>query len=113
TSRPGRRGGRRRGGASQHAFFETKIANAAKHGAVAVLIVTDPANHEQTAPEGRWPSMGEFRSAAIPAFHVSLEAAQALLGGKDLLALQKEIDKDLAPRSFEVEGARVRVAAEI
>lgn len=113
AEREGRPRGRGRRGFSRHALYETKIANAAKHGAVALLLVTDPANHETTAPEGRWPSRGETRGAEIPAVHVSLAAAMALLGGRDLAALQREIDGDLEPRSFEVQGAKVRVAVEL
>lgn len=109
---------------SKNALFATKIANAAKHGAVGLLLVNDQLNHKKTAPQGpprsgefaaRWPNFGAGggEAAPIPAFHVSLEAAEALLGGRKLDAIEREIDEKLEPRSFAVEGAPVALAAKV
>jgi hypothetical protein len=99
---------------TKDALFATKVENAAKHGAVGLLLVTDPVNHKRTAPEGKWPNFGEGgETAPIPAFHVSLEAASALLGGRDLKAIETEIDEKLEPRSFAVDGPEVALAAKV
>ncbi|HVY62137.1 MAG TPA: PA domain-containing protein, partial [Planctomycetota bacterium] len=111
---------------TRHAFFQTKIENAVKHGAKAILIVTDPNNHEakETAPEGRWPNQGmghgmgipgldDEDGDSIPSAHISVAAAAALLGKDlDLAATQKEIDEKLEPRSRAL-AARVKLAVEV
>jgi hypothetical protein len=118
---------------SRDSFFATKIANAAKHGAAAILIANDdPANHAAGRRRGgaaaarrgelewRWPNTGgtgmgggEEQAGAIPAVQVTREAAAALLGGRDLATLQKEIEAARAPRSFAVEGVTARLEVKV
>ncbi len=102
---------------SRHAFYQRKVENAARRGAKAIFIVTDPKNHEDAdrRPEVRWPIpfADDVGDGDFPAFQVSPGAAKALLGGRDLLEIQKKIDDALAPQSFEVEGVRASLAVEV
>jgi hypothetical protein len=108
---------------SRYAYYQTKLANAARRGAAALLVVTDPLNHEDTAVEGSWPQQGgagegegeggggrRGRAPRIPAFHISGDAAKALLGGRDLKALQNEIDEGFKAKSYAVEGVEVALS---
>ena len=122
-----------------HAAFLSKARNALAHGAVAMLLVTDPLNH--TDPAQRrvggaqltgWSSLQERGendrrppalpsdeiegwndTVAIPAAHVDPAVAEALLGSADLEALQKEIDSTLTPRSMELPEVTARLRTSI
>jgi aminopeptidase YwaD len=101
------------GQASAHAHFTTKAINAREHGAVALLIATDPLNHaddESLVPFG----MGGGDDLGVIALHVRQSLARGLvrLAGKDLTEVQKKLDEALAPDSFEL-GARLRVSVEV
>ncbi len=101
---------------TRHSYFTTKVRNAVGHGAAALLVVDDPLNHDEPERlEGRWPATGGESGAYgdLPVIQLSRATAEALLGGRDLKKLQSEIDGALEPKSFEVEGARVSVAAEV
>jgi len=112
---------------TRHAYFQSKVANAARRGAAAILVVNGPLNAEERPLDQSWPQRGEGMSGggreggdgtAIPAFQISPEAVEALLAadlrnadkapeGGRLKALQVEIDAELAPRSFEALGVRL------
>jgi hypothetical protein len=124
---------------SKYGTFLTKILNAQKHGAVGILFVTDPMNHEDLSLEGgyfsgtSWPSLQKkrmkddedfkyhrFRSrfriigddfgVKIPAIFIDGDFAKNLLGEKiSLLQIQKEIDKSLKPNSFTIPGKKIRM----
>lgn len=82
---------------SRHAFFETKVANAKKHGAVAMIVVND-AGHPQG--DGILPfSAGE--DSGIPSLHLRRNHLERLLQlmGRDLGAIEKGL-KDKGPASF-------------
>jgi aminopeptidase YwaD len=92
-------------------LFTTKAENAKAHGAVAMLVVTDPRHHPDD--ESLLP-FGGGADAGIAAVHVRLSLALGLLklAHKDLLSIQKTIDSTGKPNSFEV-GASVGLSLKI
>ncbi|HEY7428760.1 MAG TPA: M28 family peptidase [Gemmataceae bacterium] len=96
--------------------FTSKIANAEKHQAAAVLIVNDA----DTARDGddlldfNYTAFG--RSAAkIPACHVRRSVLEMMLPGSadTLAALEKDINRDLKPQSRELTGWTADVAVKL
>jgi hypothetical protein len=106
---------------TRHAEFRTKAKNAAEHGAVGVLIVTDPLHHasedDDLVPFGS--GIGAEGSVSIPVIHVKRAAVESLWGAglsvspPDLKSAQEEIDATLRPKSFAVTGCPVRLQVEI
>ncbi len=122
-----------------HAAFMTKARNALAHGAVALLVVTDPLNHQEASQRRvgdasltGWASLakrdendrrppaapgtemeGWNDAVAIPAAHVDPAVAEALLGALSLETLQKEIDGALSPRSKELPDVSVHLRTAI
>jgi hypothetical protein len=99
-----------------HAAFINKAINARQHGARGIVFITDPNNHgtEQDVV-GSATRSTEPDDVGIPSVHTRRDPIAALLAkaGKDLAAVQAKIDKDLTPDSFEIPGARVKIATEI
>jgi hypothetical protein len=96
--------------------FVKKIANAEKHEAAAVLFVNDAA----TASDGD--DLLDFNYTAfahsagkIPAFHVRRAVLEMMLpGGADtLIALEKEINREMKPHSSELPGWTANVAVKM
>jgi hypothetical protein len=100
-----------------------KMRIARDHGAAAVLVVTDPLNHQSMTPRGfPWPSLSKIiphdalplrldpqSDEGIPVVHVGERVVAALLGSVDSLrALQRSIDSTCRPSSFRI-PARARV----
>jgi hypothetical protein len=105
-------------GFTLHAHTWTKTRNAERHGAVALLIVTEPSNAHrpsQPAPErANAPRQALARSdLGIPRFSVSAAVAEALLqpSGRTPAEWQARIDGTRAPSSQALEGTRVRLRA--
>jgi len=96
-----------------HASFVNKVINAKQHGARGIIFITD-INHadEQVGPATR---TAETDDLGIPAVHAKRETVIALLkaAGKDLDAIQKSIDKDLKPQSFDLPNTRGYIATEV
>lgn len=96
---------------TDHSQSYSKAKNARIHGAKAVIVVADRINHKQEKedlePFGRTSGPSD---AGIPFVGVREDIAQQWFraSGKDLEALEKEIDQDLKPRSFELKGVEVR-----
>ncbi len=97
---------------SAHAHFATKATNAHEHGAAALIVVTDPVHH--AGDEDLMPFGGGADDLGVVALHARQSLVQGLfrLAGRDLTQLQREIDQDLKPRSFDL-GARLRAAVEV
>ncbi len=107
--------------ASEKRSFLSKTNAAFKAGAVALVVVNDPATHR---PGSRADRVRDYQSlggggapgASLPAAHVSAAAGERLFAewGLDLGALQTELDARGAPDGFPIEGATLRlvVAAE-
>src|SRR5437016_13686502 len=91
---------------SQHNTFINKAINAKQHGARGIIFITD-LNHEDEEV-GRATRAGETDDFGIPSFHAKREAVLKLLNdaGKNLAAIQKKIDMDLQPQSFDLPAAR-------
>ncbi|MEX0794180.1 MAG: M20/M25/M40 family metallo-hydrolase [Pirellulaceae bacterium] len=100
---------------SEHAFLRSKIANALKQGAAAIFFCSsewavnendqadDLLNFNLNMPR-------DFRPS-VPVAHLTRDAVDRLLssGGHPSLAdLEREIDTDLQPRSFPLNGAMAR-----
>ncbi len=102
---------------TRHAFFRAKAENALAHGAVGMLLYTDPMHHAidddlrvrpvyvfggagQGTGQGRG---GNAADGTVPrvadgfvAFHISRDTAMELLPGIDLLTLQAAVDSGKA-----------------
>lgn len=125
---------------SEHGSLLSKIVNAQKHGAVGILFVNDPLNHDdmQAANVGgtRWPSLrkkanaddedfkymrfsprmrivGDDFGVKIPALAVDGKVAAYLLGGADILkAKQEKIDKTLKSQSMPIKNTSVTMESD-
>lgn len=96
-----------------HASFTNKAINARQHGAKGIVFITDPAQPmDDLGPTERQVDEADM---GIPAVHVKRDFAMKPFAakGKDLAALQKAIDKDLQPQSFEVPGVTAHIATEV
>lgn len=113
---------------TEHATFENKARNAQRHGAVGMLLVTDPNGHENLAPQGYWPRFlrradgrGKWQLATktdfpdFPAIWISGAAADEIVhdSGTTLPELQRSIDTTMQPASREIPGVRVGVSVEL
>ena len=110
---------------TKHAFFETKVKNAGKHGAVGVLVVTDPlGGHSELGPQGDWPSLHkgvlspnrwqfvpDAEKPCLPALWISTEVADTILrqAGPDLAERQRQIDRTLTPLSAAIKGVATHI----
>jgi len=102
--------------ATEHSKNLIKMLTALDHGAVGMILVTDPLNHIARRPPNVWPSLMrrklpgmktplrlvEEKSEALIGVHVSKRVGERLLesAGANLAALQREIDSTLVPHSF-------------
>ena len=90
-----------------------KVINAREHGAVAILLVTDPNNHRDE-PERLFSTMGASSSSSgIMAFSIMRRVADLMLsrGGGVLSRHQQEIDDRLKPKSFLVPEVKIKAKA--
>ena len=102
----------------------TKARIAAEHGAVGVLVATDPLNHTSLSPRGfPWPSLSRMlpkdalpitlaadEAGKVPVVHVGEDVIADLFGSVDSLRnLQAVIDRAVKPVSFAIPGAEAFV----
>jgi hypothetical protein len=109
---------------------ETKVRIAIEHGAVGVMLATDPLNHTSLVPRGfPWPSLsriipkdalpltlGADESSKIPVIHVGEAVIAQLFGSvESLKAVQARIDSSVAPHSFLITDAEadIRTTTEV
>lgn len=107
-----------------------KVKIAIEHGAAAVMVATDPLNHSFLIPRGfPWPSLSKIipkdalpitlvddEKNKIPVVHVGEEVIKLLFGSVNQLRnIQAEIDKNVKPNSFELDGftASIKTSTEI
>ena len=105
--------------ATPYSNVDTKVRIAREHGAVGVLMVTDPLNHLSLTPRGfPWPSLSKIIPAdalpvtlatdetlKVPTVHVGPAFAEALFGSIDSLkAIQRSIDAGKKPSSYMVDA---------
>ncbi len=96
-----------------HASFTNKAINARLHGAKGIVFITEPSHAvDDLGPTER---QVEESDMGIPAVHVKRDFVMKPFGaaGKNLAELQKAIDKDLQPQSFEPAGLRARIATDV
>ncbi len=105
-------------GFTLHANLWTKTRNAERHGAAALLVVTEPVNaHRPSAPvpdRASAPQQALSRSELrVPRFGVSPDLAAALLQptGRAPAEWQALIERAPSPSSRLVEGVRIRLRA--
>ena len=105
-------------GFTLHANLWTKTRNAERHGAAAVLVVTEPVNsHRSAAPapdRANAPPQALAQSELrVPRFVVSPAVAAALLqpSGRTPAEWQARIDRAPSPSSQPLEGVQVRLRA--
>jgi aminopeptidase YwaD len=98
---------------TRHASFIDKGINAKQHGAAGIIFITD-LNHdnEEVGPATR---TAETDDIGIPAVHAKREAFLNVFkqSGKDIAGIQKKIDMDLKPESFELPSVHVALNTEI
>ncbi|MBI2903499.1 MAG: M28 family peptidase [Candidatus Methylomirabilis oxyfera] len=87
-----------------------KAINARQHGAMAVLLVTDPNNHSGEQDAVLSLQGAPSSSSGIVAVSIVREVAETLLSssGKTLSRLQEEIDRQLVPKSFLAQGVKIK-----
>lgn len=109
---------------TEHSQLRMKVQNAIDHGAIGMLLVSDPLNHRSLAPRGfPWPSLYKnipddalpltlagAEKDKIPVLHVGPPVIEDLIGSVDSLkSLEASIDSTLQPRSFALEGCTALV----
>lgn len=105
-------------GHTLHAGRAAKLRNAQRHGAVAVLIATEP-NHRASVPEARAPLRGSAPTqslddpAQIPAFTIRDSALAELLSvtGRTPAQIEEAIDGSLRPQSQALPDTVVEIRA--
>lgn len=109
---------------TKYASVGTKVRIAKEHGAVGLLLVTDPLNHSSLTPRGfPWPSLsrtiprdalpmtlGGEEGEKIPAVQVGPSVIEQVLGDLEgLKSVQARIDSTLVPHSFPLVDTEVWV----
>lgn len=107
--------------ATKYSNVADKVKIAIEHGAVGVMVVTDPLNHTSLTPRGfPWPSLSRTiprdalpitlltdEKEKVPVLHVGTEVIAQLFGSVEALKkLQVEIDSARRPHSFEIPGTQ-------
>ena len=93
--------------------FVNKAINARQHGAKAIVFLTEPSvKNEDIGTATRQEPENDM---GIPAVHAKRGPLMAVFSqhGKDLVQLQKRIDGEMKPQSFEIAGLTARVATDI
>ena len=101
-----------------HGAITSKWKAAEERGAKAVIVFTDPLNHQDLGIlKGEYPrygARGDRPSASkIPVVHASGAVADKLFGPGKLLEWQKALDQKLNGAAKKIEGARVRLKIEL
>jgi hypothetical protein len=101
---------------TKHSLINTKVENAMNHGAIGLLVITDPLNHMLITPQGYpWPGLSKFlpqdnlpvelltKEDQIPVVQIGDAVVKFLFGSLDSLKnIQKRIDKSYTPSSFQL-----------
>jgi len=98
---------------TRHASFVNKAINAKQHGAQGIVFITD-LNHEDEQV-GSATRTEETDDLGIPAVHAKRVPLLGLFkaAGKDVAAIQKKIDSDLKPQSFDLPDSRVHISTDV
>jgi len=112
---------------TKYSFPSYKLENAMSHGAVGVLLVTDPLNHIMLTPQGYpWPSLSKFRpqdklpfdlcinKPSVPFVQVGESVIKFLFGSVDSLKnIQRRIDQNLKPNSYIIASSKCELATKL
>ncbi|MEI8005299.1 MAG: M28 family peptidase [Bacteroidota bacterium] len=113
---------------TKYVSLKEKMKIAVKHGAAGMLVVNGPLQFSSLKARGSpWASLSKIipKDAAplhlcgdsdeqIPAMHIGEEVVKLLFGSVDSLKrLEERIDKDLSLASFELQGVKVSMHANI
>jgi hypothetical protein len=112
---------------TKYSFPSYKFENAIKHGAIAVLLVTDPLNHSFLFPQGYgWSSLSNYTSDAdlrldlciskpsIPLIQVGESVIESLFGSVDSLkSVQRRIDRIRKPQSYILLNSKCELATKL
>ena len=101
---------------TSHSAFIDKMQNAKMHGASGVILINDVAAHLGTDDKlEKFGAIGGPRDAGI--FFVQMKEAEAeewfRSEGRDLRQIERDIDKDLKPRSFPLSKLSVDLAVDL
>lgn len=103
--------------ATRYSSVYQKAKDAAKAGAAALLVVTDPKNHKETGPayfnnrkRTRLGSEPSTEKPEIPILAISLQTGESILG-KKLLPVQEAIDRSLSTHSIACPGKKISLKA--
>jgi hypothetical protein len=114
--------------ATKYSNLKEKVTNAHKHGAIGMLVVTEPLNYKSIRPRGfPWPSLSKNLPKdalplgfctddkdSIPIVHIGEEVIKGLFGSVDSLkAIQHLIDSTLIPRSFDLSLTNVSLKTSV
>lgn len=112
---------------TQYAFFMEKAKNAQAHGAVGMLLVTDPVGgHSNSVPQGFWPALfpagnhkgfwklePDKNGESFVAAWISIMTAEKIIKTAEpretLKSLQQTIDKQLLPKSFGIANLKAHI----
>jgi aminopeptidase YwaD len=98
---------------TDHAQYYSKAANARKHGAAGVILITDRVNHQAPTDKDDLEAFGATAGptdAGILFVQVKENIVDSWLrsAGKDLMEIERGIDMDVKPRSFALPDVEVR-----
>lgn len=113
---------------TKYSNLNEKMLNAKEHGALGLLIVTEPLNNHSMKPRGfPWPALSKTlppdagplsfcdgKTGQIPLIHVGEEVIKCLFGSLDSLkSVQKTLDSTLQVHSFTIPDARIFLRTDI
>lgn len=110
-----------------YSMQSTKLSNARNHGAIGVLLVTDPLNHLSLTPQGYpWPGLSKFlpqdnlpfevcpKDELLPFVQVGENVIKYLFGSVDSLKnIQKRIDESLLPQSIQLSNTSCELSTKL
>jgi len=108
---------------TDHSQYYSKASNARKHGAAGVILISDRVNHPvkdgERAEDGdeleAFGATAGPNDAGIPFVQVKESAVEPWFraAGKDLMAVEKEIDSSGKPRSFALPGVEIHETVDV
>jgi hypothetical protein len=112
---------------TKYSSLSTKLENAKSHGAIGLMVVTDPLNHIMITPQGYpWPSLSKFmaqvnlpieiciKETLIPTVQVGEGVIKYLFGSVDSLKrIQKRIDSSYSSESFQINNSDCELSTKL
>ncbi len=92
---------------TEYSSLLSKAMAARTKGARVLLVIQDPTHAKDEAAYESWIKDPQADELGVPVLRVERDRVRRALGGIDLDAVARDIDKDLAPRSRELTGVSV------